>query len=170
MFVMKNLQKAIKNKATVRWIKKDGYSYILTEHFVLKTNEEIKGSALTTLIKILGNIPQSGQGLSCRCELKNELSQKDIENTIKLIDIPDEHKPIYFTSLVHQSKDGSECIFKAQEYVFVNKIYVDLINVYEKGIKIYGSNAVSPLYFSKGTEILMVLPIKMKPCEYLNNK
>ena len=48
MIKLTKLSAALKNLNFVAWIKKNNHDYILSDYFILKTNQEIKGSALTT--------------------------------------------------------------------------------------------------------------------------
>lgn len=161
MLKINKLTAALKTKSIVRWIKTDSHSYIMTDFFILKTNQEITGSALTALLKMLGGIPQVGHGLECKYDVRSEISEDSIKRTIDLIDIPDRHKTISFTNLLLQTDKHLMSIFKAEDYIYLNKTYVDLINLYEKDIKILGNNRLDPVYFTSENEILMVLPLKI---------
>ena len=161
MIQLTNLSKTLSNNY-VGWIKKDNHDYILAEHFILKTNQDIKGSALTKLVSLIGTVPQEGQGFQNRYSHRKEMTECEIKNMIDLLECKDK-KSIYFTSLIHQVNKELFSIFKGEEdYIFINKIYIDLIDLYGKNIEIYGTTRVSPIYFKKDNEEMMVLPIRLK--------
>lgn len=146
----------------VAWIKKNNHDYILGEHFILKTNQDIKGSALTKLISLLGSIPQEDQGIQIRHGHYKEMTEIEIKNMLDLLECKDK-KSVYFTNLIHQTDKELFSIFKGEEdYIFINKIYIDLVDLYAKNIEIYGTTRVSPIYFNKGNEEIMVLPIRLE--------
>lgn len=60
MLNLNKLSKALRSSRRVRWMKLDKLDYILCDNFVFKTNQEIKGSALTYLIKMFGKVPEEG--------------------------------------------------------------------------------------------------------------
>jgi len=165
MIQLTKLSKALSNNYVgnyVGWIKKDNYDYILTECFILKTNQDIKGSVLTKLISLIGTVPQEGQGFQNRYSHRKEMTECEIENMIDLLECKDE-KSIYFTNLIYQVDKELFSIFKGEEdYIFINKIYIDLIDLYDKNIEIYGTTRVSPICFKKDNEEMMVLPIRLK--------
>ncbi|GKX27867.1 hypothetical protein SH1V18_03470 [Vallitalea longa] len=162
MINIKKLSVALKNKDTVRWIIKDGYSYILTEHFGLKTKKEIKGSALTALIKIIGGIPQEGQGLENHYGLRSQLNKDKIDSTISLFNISNRYKSVEFTHLIQQLDQNLYSIFKADTYIYADKTYVDLINLNKKDIEFVGRDKISPIYATKEEEKILIVPVRLR--------
>lgn len=161
MIQFTKLSKALKNKEYVAWIKKNNSDYILHGHFIFKTNKGIKGAALTKLISILGNVPQEDHGIKSRGGHVAEMDESEMKNMMDLLICKDK-KSIHFTNLIHQTDKDLYSIFKGEEdYIFVNKVYIDLINQYEEDIEIYGTTKFSPVYFEKNNEEMMVLPIRM---------
>lgn len=90
------------------------------------------------------------------------MTEDEIKNWIDLLK-DKSAKTISFTNLIHQTDEGLYSIFKGDEaYIFINKSYIDLVNVYEENIKILGSTKVSPVYFKKENEEIMILPVRLK--------
>lgn len=148
----------------IAWVKKNNHDYIISEHFILKTKQKIKGSALTKLISLIGTVPQEEQGFQNRNRYshRKEMTECEIKNMIDLLECKDK-KSIYFTNLIHQADNKMFSIFKGEEdYIFINKIYTDLIDLNVDNIKIYGKNKVSPIYFIKDNEEVMLLPVRLK--------
>lgn len=162
MIKLTKLSAALKNMDYVAWIKKNHHDYVLSNHFILKTNQDIKGSVLTELISLLGSIPQENQGIRTRIGHVTEMTDDEIKNMLGLLECKDE-KPIYFTNLIRQTDKRLLSIFKGEEdYIFLNKVYVDLIDLYEKDIEMYGTTKNRPTYFKKNNEELMILPVRLK--------
>ena len=162
MIKLTKLSTALKNMNYVAWIKKNNHDYILTEYFILKTNQDIKGSALTKLISLLGTVPQENQGIQVSYEHRKEMTESEMKTMLGLLECKDE-KSICFTNLIHQNEKQLISIFKGQEdYIFLNKIYVDLIDLYKNNIEMYGTTKASPTYFKKDNEELMILPIRVE--------
>ncbi len=162
MIKLTKLSAALKNLNFVAWIKKNNHDYILSDYFILKTNQEIKGSALTKLISLLGTVPNEDQGIQNRHNHINEMTEDEINRWLDLLKGKDA-KSIYFTNLIHQTDKELFSIFKGEkDYIFLNKIYVDLIDLYEENIEIFGTKRVSPVYFNKDNEELMILPVRLE--------
>jgi len=162
MIRLTKLSKALKNVGYTAWIKKNHHDYILSDHFILKTNQDIKGSALTKLISLLGTVPNEDQGIQNRHNHINEMTEDEINRWLDLLKGKDA-KSIYFTNLIHQTDKELFSIFKGEkDYIFLNKIYVDLIDLYEENIEIRGTKGVSPTYFYKDDEELMILPVRLR--------
>ncbi len=162
MINLKKLSAALRDKQTVRWIVKDGHNIILTEHYVLKTNQEIKGAALTALIKILGSITKEGQGLENRYGERNILDRDKMKCTIDLIENHRKSKSIDYTKLIHQFDKKLLSIFKGDDYIYANKVYMDLIDLDEEDIEFGGSDRLSPIYAIKDDEKMLVVPYRVK--------
>lgn len=161
MLVLKNLSKAITKKNYVWWFKMDDYDYIVAEHWALKTNQNLKGSALTALVKMFNQIPNTGTGLCCTSDKITDLSKEKMDNAIKLFELDDLEK-LEYTELIHKGL----CIFRTPDkYVYLDKKYTDLVKfeeVQECGEK---NNAV---YFINDKEALMVLRMaEVKQNKYL---
>ncbi len=162
MIKLTKLSKALKGCSYTAWIKKNNHDYIVSDYFIIKTNQDIKGSALTKLISLLGTVPNEGQGIQNRHTHINEMTEDEINKWLDLLKGKDA-KSIYFTNLIHQTDKELFSIFKGEkDYIFLNKIYVDLIDLYEENIEIYGSTRVSPVYFNKDNEEIMILPFRLK--------
>lgn len=161
MIKLTKLSAALKNLNFVAWIKKNNHDYILSDYFILKTNQEIKGSALTKLISLLETVPKEGQGIQNRYNHRKEMTEVEMENLLNLLECKDK-RPVHFTNLIYQTDKELFSIFKGEDYIFVNKKYLDLIDLYEKNIEIFGTKRVSPVYFNKDNEKLMILPIRLE--------
>lgn len=161
MIQLTKLSKALKGCSYVSWIKKNNHDYIVSDYFIIKTNQDIKGAALTKLISLLGNSPVENQGLQVRHGLKTEMTDDEITRWFDLLE-KNNAKLIQFTNLIQQTDKDLYSIFKGEDYIFVNKLYVDLVDMYEKNIEILGSTKVSPIYFNKDNEEMMVLPIRVE--------
>ena len=161
MIQLTKLSKTLTKNYTA-WIKKDYHNYIISEHFILKTNQNIKGSALNKLISLLGNIPIEDEGIQNRHGHIREMTEVEIKNWIDLLNDKGA-KTICFTNLIHQTDKELYSIFMGDgEYIFINKIYTDLVNIYEEDVEILGSTKTSPIYFKKENEEIMLLPVRMK--------
>ena len=161
MIKLTKLSATLKNLNFVAWIKKNNHDYILSDCFILKTNQDIKGSALTRLISYLGTVPNEGQGIQNRHSHIKEMTEVEMENLLNLLECKDK-RPVHFTNLIYQTDKELFSIFKGEDYIFVNKIYVDLIDLYEENIEIRGTKRVSPVYFNKDNEELMILPVRLE--------
>lgn len=151
----------MKSVGFVAWVKKNNFDYILSDHFILKTNQDIKGSALTKLISLLGTVPREGQGIANKHTHIKEMTEDEIKNFLNLLECKDRNT-IYFTNLIHQTDKEMFSIFKGEDYIFLNKNYVDLVDLYEENIEMYGTKRVSPTYFHKSNEELIILPVRLK--------
>lgn len=161
MIQLTKLSKTLTKNYTA-WMKKDHHDYILSEHFILKTNQNIKGSALNKLISLLGNLPIEGEGIQNRHGDIREMTEDEMKNWMDLLNDKGA-KTICFTNLIHQTDKDLYSIFMGDgEYIFVNKVYIDLVNIYEEDVKILGSTKVSPVYFKKENEEIMILPVRLK--------
>ena len=81
---------------------------------------------------------KEGQGIRTRIGHVTEMTDVKL-NMLGLLECKDE-KPIYFTNLIRQTDKRLLSIFKGEEdYIFLNKVYVDLIDLYEKDIEMYGT-------------------------------
>lgn len=155
------------NKNHTTWIKQNNHNYIMGEHFIFKTNQDIKGSLLTKLISLLNTIPGEGQGIRNRYGYISQLTDVEIKNMLELLECKT-NKTITFTNLIHQTDKDLFSIFHGEDYIFVNKKYTDIMNSYTPGIEGFGSNRVSPVYFHKGNEEIMILPVEIgQPPIYL---
>jgi len=162
MIQLTKLSKALKGCSYIAWIKKNNHDYIVSDYFIVKTNQEIKGSALTKLISLLGTVPNENQGIQNRHNHINEMTEDEINRWLDLLKGKDA-KSIYFTDLIHQTDKDLYSIFMGDgEYIFLNKTYVDLIDMYEKNIEIFGTKRVSPVYFIKDNEEVMLLPVRLE--------
>jgi len=161
MIKLTKLSAALKDLNFVAWIKKDNYNYILSECFILKTSQDIKGGALTKLISLLETVPQEGQGILNRYNHRKEMTEAEMENLLNLLECKDK-RPVHFTNLIYQTDKKLFSIFKGEDYIFVDKKYLDLIDLCEKNIEIFGTNRVSPVYFNNGVEELMILPVRLE--------
>lgn len=163
MLNLKKLPAAIKTCNCVRWIKHNHMTYILCDHFILKTTQEIEGAALSTLVKLLGAVPNEGAGIGIKYSVKQELTPEEIKSTIAILENSQEDKTLIFTNLLHQSDKQLLSVFHLSDnqYVYANKIYVDMIDIYEKGTAITGNSSTSPIYFTSDKEKMMVLPVKL---------
>ena len=161
MIQLTKLSKAVKGCSYIAWIKKNNHDYIVSDYFILKTNQDIKGSALTKLISLLGTVPNENQGIQNRHNHINEMTEDGINRWLDLLECKDK-RPVHFTNLIHQTDKELFSIFKGEDYIFVNKIYVDLIDLYEENIEIRGTKRVSPVYFNKDNEELMILPVRLE--------
>jgi len=159
----KKLSAALKNKTVIRWIKKDLHDYIICNHWVLKT-VPLQGSSLNTLLKIFKTTPRQGTGIECKHGIVQDLTEDKIKSTIELIEVIKDKKPLSYTNLIVQLDSSLLAIFKdLKNYIYVDKTYVDLVNL-DEDVEIYGSGSnklVTPVYFSKGNEIIMILPVKV---------
>lgn len=170
MINLKKLSTALKSKTVIRWIRKDNHDYIMTDFWVLKTSQLLVGSSIAPLVKIFGTVPVNEKGLSCKYGTITELSESEIKSTISFLDKNDV-KRISFTNLIYHTKDLMLSIFKASDaYVFIDKTYVDLVNLFEADVEIYGKSRVSPVYFVKEDEEMMVLPVKVENPIYLKEE
>jgi hypothetical protein len=157
---LNKLSKALKAKSVIRWVRKDNHDYILNDYWVLKTSQLLTGSSITPLVKIFGTIPAIGKGLGCKYGTVTELSESEIKSTLSFFDKNDVER-ISFTNLIYQAEDMMLSIFKASDgYVYVDKTYVDLVNLFEGGIEIYAQNRYSGVYFVKENEEIMILPVR----------
>lgn len=162
MIKFTNLSKALKGCNYTAWIKKNNHNFIVTDYFIIKTNKEIEGSALTKLVKILREIPQENQGLQARYEHRKEMTDDEIANWLKLLK-PKNTETINFTNLIYQTRKDLFSVFKSKGgYIFINKLYIDLVDVFYKNIEIYGNTSVSPIYFINENEEIMVLPCRIE--------
>lgn len=163
MIQLTKLSKALKGCSYIAWIKKNNHDYIVSNYFILKTNQDIKGSALNKLISLVGSLPLEGEGNQNRHGDIRKMTEDEINRWIDLLK-GKEAKSIYFTNLIHQTDKELFSIFKGEEYIYLNKTYVDLIDMYEKNFEIFGSKRESPVYFIKDNdnEELMILPIRLK--------
>ena len=162
MIQLTKLSKALKGCSYIAWIKKNNHDYIVSDYFILKTNQEIKGSALTKLISLLGTVPNENQGIQNRHNHRKEMTEVEMENLLNLLECKDK-RPVHFTNLIYQTDKDLYSIFKGEkDYIFLNKIYVDLIDLYEENIEIFGTKRVSPVYFNKDNEELMILPVRLE--------
>lgn len=162
MLKLTKLSAALKNMDYVAWIKKNHYDYVLSDHFILKTNQDIKGSALTKLISLLETVPKEGQGIQNRYNHINELTEDEINSRLDILKGTEASDSIYFTNLILQTDKGLLSIFKGEKYIFLNKTYVDLIDMYEKNIEICGTKGGTRTYFYKDNEELMILPYRVE--------
>lgn len=147
------------NKNNTIWIKKDGHNYIMSEHYIFKTSKDIKGALLSKLITILETIPQEGQAIQNRHGHIREMTEDETKNILDLLKCKT-NITIKFTNLIHQS-DKLLSIFKGDDYIFVNKKYIDIINQYTTDIETYGTTPTNPIYFHRGNEEMMILPVRM---------
>lgn len=158
------------NKNNTIWIRKEGHNYIMSEHYIFKTSKDIKGALLTKLINLLETIPHEGQGMQNRHGHIREMSDDEINNMLNLLKCKTT-KSIDFTNLIHQSDNLLLSIFKGVDYIFINKKYIDIINLYTPDIEIFGSGRVEPIYFHKDNEEMMVLPVRIVELPvYLTNE
>ncbi|QOR34424.1 hypothetical protein IMX26_13105 [Clostridium sp. 'deep sea'] len=168
MFNYRNLSKALRNKDTVQWIKRNNRNYIVSDHFILETNKEVTGTALTTLVKILGGIPQKDQVLTCKFNNKTSSPTKDV-TIIELLKIPTDSKTAVLTDLLQRSSLKHQSnkllsIFKTEsDYIFIDKDYVDLIDWKAKDLKIYCENKrVSGIYVTNKSDSILIMPYRLE--------
>lgn len=168
---LKKLSPALKSKTVIRWIRKDSHDYIMTDFWILKTSQLLVGTSITSLVKIFGAVPGNEKGYSCyKYGNITELSESEIKSTISLLDKNDV-KRISFTNLIYQAGNSMLSIFKtSDDYVYINKIYTDLVNLFEADVEIYGLSRISPVYFVKEDEEIMILPVKAENPFYLKGE
>ena len=162
MIRLTKLSKALKGVGFVLWIKKNHHDYIVCDYFILKTNQDIKGSALTKLISYLGTVPNEGQGIQNRYTHIKEMTEDEINRWLGILKGTEASDSVYFTNLILQTDKELLSIFKGEEYIFLNKTYVDLIDMYEENIEIRGTKGGTRTYFYKDNEELMILPYRVE--------
>lgn len=178
MIKLTNLSKALQGAEYLAWFKKNNFDYITNGHFMIITKKEIKGSALTKLVKELGGIPHKRQGIHLRNKHINDMTDKEIDNMIdifeKNLDNVSEIKYTYLTenSLDMYKKEIELDIFinKQDDYIYLNKQYTQLIDKlgYNDDVTIYGDGSVMPVYFQDGVDNVMILPVRQgEDNEYL---
>ena len=159
MLQLTKLSKTLSKNYTA-WFKQNNHDYIMNEHFILKTSQEIKGGALNKLVSLLGNIPLENEGIQNRQGHIKQMTNDEMNNWIGYLDSKNS-KTICFTNLIHQTDEGLYSIFEGEDYIFLNKQYVDLINLYEEDVEILGSTRISPVYFKRYNEEIMILPVRL---------
>ena len=170
MIQISKLSKTLKNNNLVAWCKTDLFNYIATDRFVLKTSQEVKGSALSKLVDLLGNAPREEEGLKRYFGKVEFTTDEDFERYRDLLVQSREAEPIEFTNLVLQDKKFSLSIFKVpNNYVFVNKELVELVDLYDEDLPvgIFGSNPGAPVYFTDGVEEVAIAPVRAAIPPYL---
>lgn len=161
MIQLTKVAKAI-TKNYVAWIKKDNYNYILSEHFIIKTKQEIKGALLTKLLSKLGAVPTEGQGIQSRLGVIGYMADTSISAMLSHLERKD-CSLLEFTKLVQQTDVRLLSIFKGEKgYIFISKDYVDIVNRGVQGIDVYGSNGIHPVFFDNGNEEMLVLPARAR--------
>jgi hypothetical protein len=161
MIDLTKLPRALRKSSRVRWIRKNSKNIIMTDYFILETDKEVKGAALTTLITILGRKPGEGEGLEEYLGTRCGMSEKDIEFTMELLK-PRVDKKLTYTELTYEASELSMTIFEVDKnYVYVNKIYTDLVNLYIPKAEMYGRDSMSPVYIETENEKIMITPIRL---------
>lgn len=166
MLNFNKLQAALKGQSTIRWFKKDGFNYIMTGYFIIKTWKEIEGSALIHLLKTFKSIPSEGAGLEWKDGEIRELSEQDVNNSSNLISMKDCIE-IEYTNLVQEDGRKVLNIFKGADYIFIDRTYMSLVTL-TKEVTALGKSRVSPVFFKNETdETLMVMPFRAEKSKYL---